>query len=43
MEVLKLTKHPEDGSVRARWRIMGLPFHLLLLRFYKKDKRQLYR
>lgn len=43
MEVLKLTKHPEDGSIKARWRIKGLPFHSLLLRFYKKDKTQLYR
>ncbi|KAL2080101.1 hypothetical protein ACEWY4_023894 [Coilia grayii] len=43
MEVLKLTRHPEDGSVRARWRLRGLPFHSLLLRFYKKDKSQLYR
>ncbi|KAG5264829.1 hypothetical protein AALO_G00258460 [Alosa alosa] len=43
IEVLKLTKHPEDGSVRARWRIRGLPFHMLLLRFYKKDKSHLYR
>ncbi|XP_030645202.1 uncharacterized protein C6orf136 homolog [Chanos chanos] len=43
MEVLKLTKHPEDGSIKARWRVKGLPFHLLLLRFYRKDKSHLYR
>lgn len=43
LDVLKLTKHPEDGSVRARWRIKGLPFHSLLLRFYRKDKSHLYR
>ncbi|XP_029975866.1 uncharacterized protein C6orf136 homolog [Salarias fasciatus] len=43
LDVLKLTKHPEDGSVRARWRIRGLPFHCLLLRFYRKDKSHLYR
>ncbi|KAF5909104.1 uncharacterized protein DAT39_001127, partial [Clarias magur] len=43
MEVLKLTKHPEDGSIKARWRVKGLPFHTLLLRFYKKDKSQFYR
>ncbi|KAI4897802.1 hypothetical protein NFI96_021948, partial [Prochilodus magdalenae] len=43
LEVLKLTKHPEDGSIKARWRVKGLPFHALLLRFYKKDKTQLYR
>ncbi|KAI1902434.1 hypothetical protein AGOR_G00044720 [Albula goreensis] len=43
LEVLKLTKHSEDGTVRARWRLRGLPFHLLLLRFYRKDKSHLYR
>lgn len=43
LEVLKLTKHSEDGTVRARWRLRGLPFHLLLLRFYRRDKSQLYR
>lgn len=43
LDVLKLTKHPEDGTVRARWRIKGLPFHSLLLRFYRKDKTHLYR
>lgn len=43
LEVLKLTKHVEDGTVKARWRIMGLPFHSLLLRFYKKDKTPFYR
>ncbi|KAJ8341985.1 hypothetical protein SKAU_G00319130 [Synaphobranchus kaupii] len=43
LEVLKLTKHSEDGTVRARWRLRGLPFHLVLLRFYRKDKTHLYR
>ncbi|XP_018550990.1 uncharacterized protein C6orf136 homolog [Lates calcarifer] len=43
LEVLKLTKHMEDGTIKARWRIRGLPFHTLLLRFYRKDKSQLYR
>lgn len=43
LEVLKLTKHPEDGTIRARWRIRGLPFHSVLLRFYRKDKSHLYR
>ncbi|KAG7457523.1 hypothetical protein MATL_G00228140 [Megalops atlanticus] len=43
LEVLKLTKHSEDGTVQARWRLKGLPFHLLLLRFYRKDKTHLYR
>ncbi|KAJ8354520.1 hypothetical protein SKAU_G00220870 [Synaphobranchus kaupii] len=43
LEVLKLSKHSEDGTVRARWRVNGLPFHLLMLRFYRRDKRSLYR
>ncbi|KAJ0055343.1 hypothetical protein NL108_016082, partial [Boleophthalmus pectinirostris] len=43
LEVLKLTKHPEDGSVKARWRLRGVPVHSLLLRFYLKDKSQLSR
>uniref|UniRef100_A0A1A8G5C0 Chromosome 6 open reading frame 136 n=1 Tax=Nothobranchius korthausae TaxID=1143690 RepID=A0A1A8G5C0_9TELE len=43
LDVLKLTKHMEDGSIKARWRIKGLPFHSLLLRFYRKDRSQLYR
>lgn len=43
LEVLKLTKHLEDGTIRARWRVKGLPFHSLLLHFYYKDKTQLYR
>ncbi|XP_027489028.1 uncharacterized protein C6orf136 homolog [Corapipo altera] len=43
LEVLALTRHPEDWSVRARWRLTGVPLHLLLLRFYRRDKRQLLR
>ncbi|XP_044191310.1 uncharacterized protein C6orf136 homolog [Thunnus albacares] len=43
LEVLKLTKHMEDGTIKARWRVRGLPFHSLLLRFYRKDKSHLYR
>ncbi|KAM9306848.1 uncharacterized protein C6orf136 homolog isoform 1-T3 [Pholidichthys leucotaenia] len=43
LEVLKLTKHMEDGTIKARWRVKGLPLHTLLLRFYRKDKSQLYR
>lgn len=43
LEVLKLTKHMEDGTIKARWRIRGLPFHSLLLRFYRRDKSHLYR
>ncbi|XP_073319380.1 uncharacterized protein C6orf136 homolog [Pagrus major] len=43
LEVLKLTKHMEDGTIKARWRVRGLPFHSLLLRLYRRDKSQLYR
>ncbi|CAL8295764.1 unnamed protein product [Merluccius merluccius] len=43
LEVLKLTKHMEDGTVKARWRVHGLPFHSLLRHFYRKDKSLLYR
>ncbi|KAK1131674.1 hypothetical protein AOXY_G38440 [Acipenser oxyrinchus oxyrinchus] len=43
MEVLKLTQHPESWSVQARWRVRGLPLHVLLLRFYRRDKSDLYR
>ncbi|XP_051925849.1 uncharacterized protein C6orf136 homolog [Hippocampus zosterae] len=43
LEVLKLTKHVEDGSIKARWRLRGLPFLTLMLRFYRKDKSPLYR
>lgn len=43
LEVLKLTKHLEDGTIRARWSFRCLPFHSLLLHFYQKDKSHLYR
>ncbi|XP_061616945.1 uncharacterized protein C6orf136 homolog isoform X1 [Phyllopteryx taeniolatus] len=43
LEVLKLTKHMEDGTIKARWRVRGLPFLTLMLRFYRKDKSHLYR
>ncbi|KAM3833857.1 uncharacterized protein C6orf136 homolog [Diretmus argenteus] len=43
LEILKLTKHMEDGTIKARWRIKGLPFHTLMLRFYRKDKSHLFR
>ncbi|XP_077446187.1 uncharacterized protein C6orf136 homolog [Stigmatopora argus] len=43
LEVLKLTKHMEDRTIKARWRLNGLPFITLMLRFYRKDKSHLYR
>ncbi|KAM9510477.1 uncharacterized protein C6orf136 homolog [Guaruba guarouba] len=43
LEVLALTRHPEDWSIRARWRLTGLPLHLCVLRFYRRDKATLLR
>ncbi|XP_013882208.1 uncharacterized protein C6orf136 homolog [Austrofundulus limnaeus] len=43
LDVLKLTKHMEDRSIKARWRIRGLPMHSVMLYFFRKDKSQLYR
>lgn len=43
LEVLQLTRHPENWTLQARWRLVGLPIHTLLLRFYKRDKEELYR
>ncbi|XP_035683876.1 uncharacterized protein LOC118420911 [Branchiostoma floridae] len=43
LEVLKLTHEVQDGTVQARWRVHGLPLHLLMLRFWRKDKSGLYR
>ncbi|XP_068929268.1 uncharacterized protein C6orf136 homolog isoform X1 [Petaurus breviceps papuanus] len=43
LEVLKLSQHPEDWTLQARWRLVGLPTHLLFLRFYRRDKEELYR
>ncbi|XP_053907947.1 uncharacterized protein C6orf136 homolog [Cuculus canorus] len=43
LEVLALTRHREDGSVRARWRLTGVPLPLLLLRGLRRDKSHLLR
>ncbi|XP_032832284.2 uncharacterized protein C6orf136 homolog isoform X3 [Petromyzon marinus] len=43
MEVLSLTRHDDSASVQARWRLRGLPFHVFLLRFYRRDRSTLYR
>lgn len=43
MEVIKMTQHPEDWTVQVRWRVTGIPLHVLMLKFYKKDKTELYR
>lgn len=25
LQILKITKHPEDGTIKVRWRIVGIP------------------
>ncbi|XP_050305890.1 uncharacterized protein C6orf136 homolog [Anthonomus grandis grandis] len=34
-DVLKITQHPEDGTVRVRWRIRGLKALKVMLQFWK--------
>ncbi|XP_021506964.1 uncharacterized protein C6orf136 homolog isoform X2 [Meriones unguiculatus] len=43
LEILQLTRHPENWTLQARWRLVGLPIHMLFLRFYRRDKEELYR
>ncbi|XP_012508411.1 PREDICTED: uncharacterized protein C6orf136 homolog isoform X1 [Propithecus coquereli] len=43
LEVLQLTRHPENWTLQARWRLVGLPIHMLFLRFYRRDKDEFYR
>ena len=43
LEVWALTRHPVQCCIRARWRLVGVPFHLCLLRSYRRDKRDLLR
>ncbi|KAM4019571.1 uncharacterized protein C6orf136 homolog [Anomaloglossus baeobatrachus] len=43
ISVLKLTSHPENSTIQARWSFSGLPLHLLLLYFFRRDKSDLYR
>ncbi|RWS31465.1 uncharacterized protein B4U80_01177 [Leptotrombidium deliense] len=35
VSILKMTKHPEDSSIRVRWRISGSPGLVKLLCFWK--------
>ncbi|KAF6205423.1 hypothetical protein GE061_019595 [Apolygus lucorum] len=35
LEVLKITRHPEDGSVRVRWRIRGISGLKVMVMFWK--------
>ncbi|ENN77603.1 uncharacterized protein C6orf136 homolog [Dendroctonus ponderosae] len=34
-EVLKITQHPEDGTIRIRWRIRGISAWRVMLMFWK--------
>lgn len=36
LDVLKVTQHPEDSTVRVRWRVVGVP-GFISLRFWKKS------
>ncbi|XP_077017341.1 uncharacterized protein C6orf136 homolog isoform X2 [Tamandua tetradactyla] len=42
LEVLQLTRHSENWTLQARWRLVGLPIHIFFLHFYKRDKDELY-
>ncbi|KAL1502760.1 hypothetical protein ABEB36_007859 [Hypothenemus hampei] len=34
-EILKITQHPEDGTVRVRWRITGISTLKVIIQFWK--------
>lgn len=34
-DILKMTQHPEDGTVRIRWRIRGISTAKVMLKFWK--------
>lgn len=35
MEILKITQHPEDSSVKVRWRIRGISGLTVMVLFWK--------
>lgn len=35
LDLLKLTSHPEDGTIRLRWRIVTYPGNSIVLAFWK--------
>lgn len=35
MNILKMTKHPEDGTVRVRWQVVGVSGWRLILTFWR--------
>lgn len=36
VEILKITHHTDDGTVRVRWRVNGLPRHKVVLSLWKR-------
>ena len=34
-DILKITMHPDDGSVKVRWRIRGVPGLKMFVTFWK--------
>ncbi|XP_040297991.1 uncharacterized protein C6orf136 homolog [Bufo bufo] len=43
ISVLKLTSHPENNTIQARWSFTGLPLHGLFMYFFRTEKSELYR
>ncbi|XP_073405023.1 uncharacterized protein C6orf136 homolog [Dendrobates tinctorius] len=43
ISVLKMTSHPENNTIQARWSLTGLPLHMLFLYFFRRDKSELHR
>lgn len=34
-DILKITKHPEDGTIKVRWRIKGISGTKVFMKFWK--------
>lgn len=34
-DILKMTKHPEDGTIKIRWRIIGISGLRVFMKFWK--------
>jgi len=34
-DILKITKHPEDGTIKVRWRIKGISGIKVFMKFWK--------
>lgn len=35
LEVLKITQHPEDSTIKVRWRVRGVSGLTVMLKFWK--------